>query len=103
MKSAYEQACEGAQLGVQVSSNPFIVTFYFLVVLPTTYFGFGVDLANFQLSLITAIVAFLILIADQSGKQEDEKRDKAMHLKLDELIHAQGGARDELAGIEEKS
>lgn len=34
---------------------------------------------------------------------QQKRHDAALHLKIDELIHAMKGARDEIAGIENKS
>lgn len=56
----------------------------------------GVDVANIFISIVTADLVLLIGIAAR-------RRDLALHAKLDELILATGGARDEMARAEERS
>jgi low affinity Fe/Cu permease len=48
----------------------------------------------------TTIITFLMVFVIQYSQNKDTV---AIHLKLDELIKATSGARDETAGIEEKS
>ncbi len=48
----------------------------------------------------TTIVTFLMVFALQHSQN---RNDKALHLKIDELIKAVQGARNEIAGVEEKT
>lgn len=63
------------------------------------YFGFGTEyqlVANSATTLITYCMVFII--------QASQNRDtKALHAKLDELIHATQGAREDVMRIEEQT
>ena len=67
---------------------------WFLVGLPT-------DLLTAALSILAITLSQMVLNRQGDREAEDRKRDIAMHAKLDELIHAKHGARDEMAGIED--
>ena len=53
------------------------------------------------LAIISLTLTQMVLKRQLAVENENRRRDIALHAKLDELIVAQGGARDELAGIEE--
>lgn len=53
------------------------------------------------LAIISLTLTQMVLKRQLAIESENRRRDIALHAKLDELIVAQGGARDELAGIEE--
>lgn len=63
--------------------------------------GFETDLLTAALSIMAITLTQMVLNRQNDREAEDRKRDIAMHAKLDELIHAKRGARDEMAGIEE--
>ncbi|CAA9512044.1 MAG: hypothetical protein AVDCRST_MAG31-1046 [uncultured Sphingomonas sp.] len=67
---------------------------WFLVGLPT-------DLLTAALSILAITLTQMVLNRQGDRETEDRKRDVAMHAKLDELLHAVKGARDEMAGIED--
>ncbi len=54
------------------------------------------------LSVVAITITQIVLNAQEQREGEARRRDLALHVKLDELIHAITGARDELAGIEER-
>jgi low affinity Fe/Cu permease len=63
---------------------------------------------GFQTDLLTAILSILAItltqmVLNRQGERETDahRRDVAMHAKLDELVIAVRGARNEMAGIEE--
>jgi low affinity Fe/Cu permease len=78
----------------------FLITFAFIVVwfLSGPVFGFSDTwqlIANTVTTLVTALMVFLI--------QNTQNRDsRAIHLKLDELIRATPGARNEFMEVEEE-
>lgn len=63
--------------------------------------GLPTDLLTAALSILAITLSQMVLNRQGDREAEDRKRDIAMHAKLDELIHAKRGARDEMAGIEE--
>ena len=67
---------------------------WFAIPLPT-------DLLTAALSILAITLSQMVLNRQGDREAEDRKRDIAMHAKLDELVHAMKGARDEMAGIEE--
>lgn len=63
--------------------------------------GLHADLLTAALSILAITLSQMVLNRQNDREAEDRRRDIAMHAKLDELIHAKRGARDEMAGIEE--
>ena len=74
------------------------------VILPCAgWFAFGLkdDALTAALSILAITLTQMVLNAQKEREADDRRRDIAMHLKLDELVIAMRGARDEIAGIEE--
>lgn len=63
--------------------------------------GFGVNDLTAALSIAAITLTQMVLNRQNDREAEDHRRDVAMHAKLDELLIAMKGARDEMAGIEE--
>lgn len=63
--------------------------------------GFLADTLTAALSILAITLTQMVLNRQNDREAEDRKRDIAMHAKLDELLHAMKGARDDMAGIEE--
>ena len=63
--------------------------------------GLATDLLTAALSILAITLSQMVLNRQTDRELEDRKRDIAMHAKLDELLHAMKGARDEMAGIED--
>ena len=63
--------------------------------------GFHAETLTAALSILAITLTQMVLNRQNDREAEDRRRDIAMHAKLDELIHAKRGARDEMAGIEE--
>ena len=61
------------------------------------YFGFS-DTWQLVINTGTTIVTFLMVFLIQNAQNRDAK---ALHLKLDELIHGVKGARNELINLED--
>ncbi len=59
--------------------------------------------AGGSLNAAMLVLAVLAITLTQMVLNQQRRRDTALHIKIDELIVAMGGARDELAGIETKS
>jgi low affinity Fe/Cu permease len=64
-------------------------------------FGLADDLLTAALSILAITLTQMVLNRQNDREAEDRRRDIAMHAKLDELVIAMKGARDEMAGIEE--
>lgn len=78
-----------AQIGVIL-----VCALWWLVGLPT-------DILTATLSIL-AITLTQMVLSNQAEREADaHRRDVAMHAKLDELVLAVRGARDEMAGIED--
>lgn len=59
------------------------------------------DILTAALSILAITLTQMVLNRQNEREADDHRRDVAMHAKLDELLIAQKGARDEMAGIEE--
>ena len=79
----------GAQIGIIL-----FCVIWFSVGLPT-------DLLTAALSILAITLTQMVLNGQYDREAEAHRRDVAMHAKLDELLIAMKGARDEMAGIEE--
>ncbi|WP_309612437.1 low affinity iron permease family protein [Sphingomonas sp.] len=68
-----------------------------------TWFALGLqtDLLTAALSILAITLTQMVLNSQKERETDDRRRDIAMHAKLDELLIAMKGARDEMAGIEE--
>lgn len=94
--------CEISAVASDISAHPFaqigIILFcaaWWLVGLPT-------DLLTAALSILAITLTQMVLNRQNEREFEAHRRDVAMHAKLDELVIASRGARNEVAGIEEE-
>jgi low affinity Fe/Cu permease len=63
--------------------------------------GYRADILTAILSIMAITLTQMVLNRQNEREADDHRRDVAMHAKLDELLIAMKGARDEMAGIEE--
>jgi len=63
--------------------------------------GLKTDLLTAALSILAITLTQMVLNSQKEREVDDRRRDIAMHAKLDELLFAMKGAREEMAGIEE--
>lgn len=63
--------------------------------------GLKTDLLTAALSILAITLTQMVLNSQKERECDDFRRDVAMHAKIDELLIAMKGARDEMAGIEE--
>jgi low affinity Fe/Cu permease len=54
-------------------------------------------------AVLTLVLSVLAITLTQMVLNQQKRHEAALHLKIDELIHAMKGARDEVMGIESKS
>jgi low affinity Fe/Cu permease len=94
----------GGQISEWVSNlfaHPYMQVGVILFCIAWFAVGFHADTLTAALSILAITLTQMVLNRQNDREAEDRKRDIAMHAKLDELIHAKRGARDEMAGIEE--
>lgn len=66
------------------------------VVVVISLAAFGIELTNIAISVVTLLMVFVL--------QNTQNRDSAaLHLKLDEIVRALDGARDDVRGVESRS
>lgn len=82
-------------------AHPYMQVGVILLCLAWFLVGFRADTLTAALSILAITLTQMVLNRQNDREAEDRKRDVAMHAKLDELIHAKRGARDEMAGIED--
>ena len=63
--------------------------------------GRQIDVLTAILSILAITLTQMVLNSQKERECDDHRRNVAMHAKLDELLIAMKGARDEMAGIEE--
>jgi low affinity Fe/Cu permease len=64
--------------------------------------GLKTDLLTAALSILAITLTQMVLNTQYDREAEAHRRDVAMHAKLDELIAAKKGARNDFVGMEEK-
>ena len=63
--------------------------------------GLPTDILTAALSILAITLTQMVLNRQNERELDAHRRDVAMHAKLDELVLANKGARDEIAGIED--
>ncbi len=63
--------------------------------------GLATDVLTAILSILAITLTQMVLNRQNEREADAHRRDVAMHAKLDELVIAMKGARNEMAGIEE--
>ena len=96
------------QIGVAVSAwtadlfaHPYMQIGVILFCISWFALGLQTDLLTAALSILAITLTQMVLNSQKERESDDRRRDIAMHAKLDELLIAMKGARDEMAGIEE--
>ena len=82
-----------AHPGVQIGVIIFCIAWFVL--------GLKTDLLTAALSILAITLTQMVLNSQKERECDDYRRDVALHAKIDELLIAMKGARDEMAGIEE--
>ncbi len=65
--------------------------------------GLPTDILTAGLSIVAITLTQMVLASQEVREKADAVRDKAIHVKLDEMVHATDGARNEVERIEELS
>lgn len=85
-----------------LSAHPFAQAGLLLLCFLWLAWGHEVDTLTLALSILAITLTQMVLNMQMSREGEAHRRDIALHAKLDELIVSMKGARDELAGVEER-
>ena len=65
--------------------------------------AFFMLLGNGATAALTLVLSVMAITLTQMVLNQQKRHEAALHLKIDELIHAMRGARDEVMGVESKS
>ena len=101
-KSWLEQiGCRVSAFASDISAHPFAQMGFIIVCAIWFAVGFATDLLTAVLSILAITLTQMVLNRQNEREFDAHRRDVAMHAKLDELVVAMKGARNEVAGIEE--
>lgn len=95
----YELGCKVSDWGADIAGHPTALLFVLLFCAAWFLLPLG-DTATAVLTLVLSVMAITLT---QMVLNQQKRHEIALHMKIDELIHAMKGARDELMGIEHKS
>ena len=93
--------CHVSSLVADLAANPFAQIGFILLCIAWFWFDLNVGVLTAALSILAITLTQMVLNSQKDREADDHRRDVAMHAKLDELLIAMKGARDEMAGIEE--
>jgi low affinity Fe/Cu permease len=97
-KTLYNLGCKVSAWGANLAGHPFaIVT---VAVVCAAWFVIGGTAAENTLTLALSVLAITLT---QMVLNQQQLSERALHMKIDELVFAMKGARDEIAGIEGKT
>jgi len=82
-------------------AHPYMQIGVILVCVAWFAFGFHAESLTAALSILAITLTQMVLNRQNEREADAHRRDVAMHAKLDELVIAVRGARNEMAGIEE--
>ena len=101
-KSALERiGCQISSWVSDVAANPIAQIGVILVCALWFLIGFATDLLTAVLSILAITLTQMVLNRQNEREADAHRRDVALHAKIDELVIAVKGARDEMAGIED--
>jgi low affinity Fe/Cu permease len=101
-QSAFDRiGCLVSSWVADIAATPVAQILVILVCALWFAFGFADALLTAVLSILAITLTQMVLNQQKAREAEAHRRDVAMHAKLDELLIAMKGARDEMAGIEE--
>ena len=95
----YQLGCRFSDIGANIAGHPLAL----IGVLVFCSAWFLLPLGNSATAVLTLILSVLAITLTRMVLNQQKRHEAALHLKIDELIHAMVGARDEVMGIENKS
>lgn len=97
-KRLYNFGCRLSAWGSALAGHP--MSILVVAVACAAWFIIGGPSAENTLTLILSVLAITLT---QMVLNQQRLSERALHMKIDELVYAVQGARDEIAGIEAKS
>lgn len=92
--------CQVSALASDVSAHPFAQIAFIIICAIWFAVGFATELLTAVLSILAITLTQMVLNRQNDREADAHRRDVAMHAKVDELVVAVKGARNEMAGIE---
>ncbi|UAK25686.1 low affinity iron permease family protein [Sphingomonas nostoxanthinifaciens] len=97
-KTLYNFGCRVSAWGADLAGHPFSILT--VAVVCAAWFIIGGTSAENTLTLALSVLAITLT---QMVLNQQRLSERALHMKIDELVFAMNGARDEIAGIERKT
>lgn len=97
-KYLYTLGCRLSEAGANLAAHPFAI--FGMAGFCAAWFVIAGQAGE---NLLTLILSVLAITLTQMVLNQQKRSEAALHMKIDELIIAVAGARDEMAGIETKS
>lgn len=98
-QTLYNFGCRFSDGGANIAGHPLAL----VGVIAFCLAWFLLPLGNTATAVLTLVLSVLAITLTQMVLNQQKRHEAALHLKIDELIHAMKGARDEVMGIETKS
>ena len=93
--------CKLSSSVADVSAEPLVQLGFVAFCVAWLVLGLDFNKLTVALSILAITLTQMVLNQQQERERDAHRRDIALHVKLDELLHASRRARDEVAGIEE--
>ena len=97
-RTLYNFGCKVSAWGANLAGHPFAILT--VAVGCAAWFIIGGTAGENTLTLVLSVLAITLT---QMVLNQQRLSERALHMKIDELVFAMKGARDEIAGIEGKS
>ena len=98
-RTLYDLGCRVSDWGADVAGHPLAL----IGVILFCCAWFLLPLGESATAVLTLMLSVMAITLTQMVLNQQKRHEAALHLKIDELIHAIRGARDEVMGIEHKS
>ena len=94
----YNFGCRLSDRGADLAGHPSVIVAV-LLICAICFFWLGEGVAT----VLTLVLSVAAITLTQMVLNQQKRHEAALHFKIDELIHAMKGARNEVMGIESKS
>ena len=96
----HSRACSVATAIADVFGHPYALLAFPVLCGAVWASPVPVEVQTYILSVLAITTGQAVLVLHTLQRRDDERRDEAMHAKLDGLVRGVAGVPDELAGIE---